>query len=217
MTNKYFNFITDTLQPEKKLLNDLVVEAIQIYGMNVFYIPRTIINKDPLFLEDRLSQFASALPIEMYFENVIGFDGDKNMLSKFGLEIRKNANMLVSVTRFNQEIPVYPTSTAAVNQRPMEGDLIYIPMSHDLWEIKFSEHEMPFYQFGTFFLWRLSIEKYVYSSERITTGVPQIDKIGKDLQDINSVVNNPIEENNPIQDNVDAIIEFNETDPFGDL
>jgi hypothetical protein len=211
-TNKYFNLIDRTLKSEQDLVDQLIVESIKIYGMDVNYIPRTLVNRDPLFLEDRLSLFKQTFPIEMYFENITGFDGDKNMLSKFGLEIRKNANMLVSFSRFKTVRQTDPS----INVRPLEGDLIYIPMTHDLWEIKFVEHEMPFYQLGTFYLWRLSVEKYVYSSERIQTGVPVIDKIGTDLEDLNSVVNNPIAENDPIQETSDVLIDFSETDPFSE-
>src|SRR5210317_2048189 len=132
-TNLYFNNFPKNITSEQLLVEDLVIESLKMYGMDVFYMPRTSRDTvDYLYGEDPLKQYVSALPIEMYLENVTGMDGEGDFISKFGLEIRDEVSLLVSRRRF----------AATVNQtRPNEGDLIYIPLVQNFFEITFVEHE----------------------------------------------------------------------------
>ena len=138
------------------------------------YIPRTIVNKDELFGEDTISKFEGGTQIEMYVESVDGFEGDGDFISKFGLEIRDSISLVVSKKRFVQEI---------ANGRPLEGDLIYFPLTKGLFEIKFVEHENPFYQLGKLYTYKLSCELFQYSQEDLNTGWSDVDTIEDTHQD----------------------------------
>lgn len=175
-TNVYFNnFPTSQITSEQLLVEDLVIEAMQIHGMDVYYLPRgTRDQVDYLFGEDTLKQYVTAYPIEMYLENVTGMDGEQDFISKFGLEIRDEVQLLVSRRRFAATIPLV---------RPLEGDLIYIPLVKNLFEITFVEHENDqamFYTLGrgrggNVYVYGLKLKQYVFSNEVITTGITEID------------------------------------------
>lgn len=165
-TNPYFN--TLGYKNEQNLAEDLVIEVIKIHGMDVHYLPRTIVNKHFAFGEDPISRFMSQKPIEMYLENVNGFEGDQDLITKFGFEVRDNATFIVSKKRFQKETEMV---------RPLEGDLIYFPMTKGLFEIKYVEHETPFYQFGKNYVFKLKTELFQFSEETIETGEDEIDEI----------------------------------------
>ncbi len=175
-TNVYFNpFPTSQITNEQLLVEDLVIEAMQMYGMDVYYLPRSTRDQvDYLYGEDTLKQYVTAYPIEMYLENVTGMDGEQDFISKFGLEIRDELTMLVSRRRWKATVP---------GLRPNEGDLIYIPLVKNLFEITFVEHENDqamFYTLGrgrggNVYLYGLKLKQYVFSSEVISTGVSEID------------------------------------------
>ncbi|SVD87433.1 uncharacterized protein METZ01_LOCUS440287, partial [marine metagenome] len=110
-----------------------------MHGMDVFYIPRTLIKEDPLLDEDVLSKFEVAYEIEMYIKGTEGFGGEGDLVSKFGLDVRDEVIFTVHKDRFE---------LATTKPKPLEGDLIFLPMSKGLFEIKFVEHEQPFYQAG---------------------------------------------------------------------
>lgn len=165
-TNPYFNVIN--AKNEQNLVEDLVIETIKIHGMDVHYLPRTIVNKHFAFGEDPISRFTSQKPIEMYLENVNGFEGDQDLISKFGFEVRDNATFVVSKKRFQKETEMV---------RPLEGDLIYFPLTKGLFEIKYVEHEAPFYQLGKNYVFKLKTELFQYSEETIETGEDSIDDI----------------------------------------
>lgn len=165
-TNHYFNNLRAV--NEQSVIEDLVVESIKIHGMDVFYLPRTLVNKDTLLGEDGLSRFSTTKPIEMYLETVNGFEGDQDLLSKFGLQVKDSATLIVSKKRFQKESGM---------TRPMEGDIIYLPMTRGLFEIKFVEHESPFYQLGKNYVFKLRVELFQFSEETFSTGEPEIDSI----------------------------------------
>jgi hypothetical protein len=178
-TNHYFNpFPSDQITSEQLLIEDLVIESMKIYGMDVYYLPRTSRDQiDYLFGEDTLKQYTTAYSIEMYLENVTGMDGEGDFISKFGLEIRDEVSMLVSRLRFKY-------STGASNLiRPREGDLIFIPLVNNFFEITFVENEQDqamFYTLGrgrggNVYLYALKMKKFVFSDEVVTTGVELID------------------------------------------
>jgi hypothetical protein len=165
---------------EQRLIEDLVIESIKIYGIDVCYIPRTIVKEDFLFGEDVLSEFNHHYMIEMYIKNVDGFGGDGDFLSKFGLEIRDQMVLTVSQRRFHEEIGSDQTTTTNETpgiDRPSEGDLIYFPLNNKLFEVKFVEHEAIFYQMGSLQTYDLTLELFEYSHEQINTGSTIIDGI----------------------------------------
>lgn len=169
-TNPYF---TQGTTSEQFLVEDLIIESLKIYGKEVMYIPRTLISKDDILGEDRLSHFKYAFPIEMYFENIDSFGGQGFMLQKFGLMVEQSATLVVARRRWEQFIGRYGVTT--VPSRPNEGDLIYFPLSKGLFEIKFVQHQDPFYQLGKLYVYKLQVELFQYASERIDTGHKDID------------------------------------------
>jgi hypothetical protein len=184
-TNFYFNnFPKDHITEEQLLIEDLVIEAMQIYGMDVFYLPRTSRDVvDTIYGEDTLKQYINAYPIEMYLENVTGMEGEGDFMSKFGLEIRDEMTLLVSRRRFKY-------STGASNLiRPREGDLVYVPLLQNFFEITFVEHENDqamFYTLGrgrggNVYVYALKLKQYVFSDEVVDTGVTEVDEQVFDL------------------------------------
>jgi hypothetical protein len=169
-TNVYFSQGT---RNEQSLIEDLIIESLRIYGNEVMYIPRTLVSKDEILGEDRLSQFKSAFPIEMYFENVDSFGGQGAFIQKFGLMVEQSATLVVARRRWEQFVGRYGVTT--IPTRPNEGDLIYFPLSKGLFEIKFVQHQDPFYQLGKLYVYKLQIELFQYASEFIDTGVPAVD------------------------------------------
>ena len=173
-TNQYFNFYTNT--EEQSLTNDLIVESLQIYGHDVRYLPREYTHVDDIFNEVRNSSFTNEFTIEMYIQGVDGFGGDGDLLSKFGVEIRDTQTFVVANTRFEEE-----ATTASIGfTKPREGDLIYMPLTDQLMEIKHVEDEEVYYQLGKTYVYRLSTEFFEYSEEEFDTGVADIDDIQTD-------------------------------------
>jgi len=177
-TNLYFNNYAFT--QEQNLIENLIIESIKIYGIEVFYLPRTLVKEDYLFGEDVLSKFENAYPVEMYIKSVDGFQGDGDFLSKFGLEIRDEMVLTVSRRRFGEELAVSDTTPVDEDQgvaRPAEGDLLYFPLNGKIFEVKFVEHEAIFYQMGSLQTYDLTLELWEYSHEELNTGIPDIDAI----------------------------------------
>jgi hypothetical protein len=169
-TNVYF---THGTRNEQYLVEDLIIESLRMYGNEVMYIPRTLVSKDNILGEDRLSKFKSAFPIEMYFENVDSFGGQGAFIQKFGLMVEQSATLVVARRRWDQFIGRY--GATQLPNRPNEGDLIYFPLSKGLFEIKFVQHQDPFYQLGKLYVYKLQVELFQYASEAIDTGIAAID------------------------------------------
>jgi hypothetical protein len=169
-TNVYFSQGTKN---EQYLVEDLIIESLKIYGQEMFYIPRTLISKDEILGEDRLSQFKNAFPIEMYFENVDSFAGQGAFIQKFGLMMEQSATLVVARRRWDQLVGRYKKTQIPI--RPNEGDLLYFPLTKGLFEIKFVQHQDPFYQLGKLYVYKLQVELFQYASEFIDTGVADID------------------------------------------
>lgn len=170
--NAYFSH---GIRNEQILIEDIIVESLSIYGQDFYYIPRKLVAKDEILGEDRLSEFKTAYPIEMYMENVEGFEGQGAFIQKFGLMMEQTATLVMARRRWEQLIgrfdqPILPN-------RPCEGDLIYYPLSKGLFEIKFVQHQDPFYQLGKLYIYKLQIELFQYASEHIDTGVSEIDAV----------------------------------------
>lgn len=168
--NVYFSHGTKN---EQYLMEDLIIEAISIWGSDFYYIPRTLVAKDEILGEDRLSKFKTAYPIEMYLETVDGFEGQGAFIQKFGLMMEQSATLTVARRRWDQLVGQY--GQTQLPNRPCEGDLLYFPLTNGLFEIKFVQHQDPFYQLGKLQVYKLSVELFQYSSENIDTGLREID------------------------------------------
>jgi hypothetical protein len=174
-TNVYFDTGT---KPEQHLYEDLMIEQLKIYGQDVFYIPRTLVKEDSLFGEDTLSKFGDAYLIEMYFENVEGYEGEKEIMSKFGLQMNEDVTFVVARRRFEQLVS--HDSNLIVKTRPNEGDLVYFPKVKKIFEISFVDHDDPFYQVHNIPAFKLKCKTFEYSSEDLDTGITEIDAIETD-------------------------------------
>ena len=171
-TSVYFDKGTNN---EQKLYEDLIVEQLKVFGHDVYYLPRTLIKEDTLFGEDVLSKFDDAYGIEMFMEQVEGYGGEKELVSKFGLEIRDEATFVVSRRRWISLIGA--DSNLIVSTRPNEGDLIYFPRLQKLFEINFVDHDDPFFQVDNVPVYKLYCSTFEYSSEQLDTGITAIDAI----------------------------------------
>ena len=169
-TNVYFSTGTTS---EQKLYEDLIIEQLKIYGQDVYYLPRKLANKDTIFGEDPASSFDDSYIIEMYVDNTDGYMGEQEIIKKFGLELRDDIKCTVSKLRW--ETLISNNSDLQNTLRPNEGDLVYFPTTKALFEIQFVEHEQPFYQQSALPVYKLSCTKFEYSSERIDTGIAEID------------------------------------------
>ena len=163
------------------LLEDLIVEAISIYGIDVYYVPRKLNNYDSIYGADDQSSYDQAIPICMYLESYNGFGGDGNFMSKFGLEIRDQTTWSVAMRVFSEAV-----STLTNQVRPNEGDLIYFPLNQKCFQIKFVDKFQMFYQLGQLYTWKMTCELFEYSNEVFDTGIPEIDAL-QTLFDTNSL------------------------------
>ena len=160
-------------EQEKRLYEDLIVEGLKIYGHDVYYLPRTIVNKDLILGEDVASKFDSAHLVEMYMETTEGFAGEQELVSKFGLEIREDTTFMVAKRTFDNYVD--DNVDLVVEGRPNEGDIIYMPLMNSFFEIQFVEDQEPFFQLGQLPVYKLRVTRWEYSSERLDTGVDVMD------------------------------------------
>ncbi len=171
-TSVYFS---GAVKSEQDLYEDLVTESIKIFGQDVVYIPRERISEDAL-LNEEWAQYTQAYPVEMYLENVEGFEGDGNLLGKFGLEIRDQANFVVTKRRWDEAVGSIAVGAAA-KDKPAEGDLIYMTMTSRLFEIKYVEPKAPFYQLQDLQSYTMTAELFEYNDQHFDTGWDEIDAI----------------------------------------
>ena len=172
-TNFYFNNFNSSM--EKQLVEDLLVESIKMYGNDVYYLPRTIKNKDELYGADTVSEYNTQYMIEMYIKSVDGFEGDGVFLSKFGLEMRDQITLSVAIKAFNDEVGQYEGLT-----RPRESDLIWFtlnPNRPQLYSIKYVNDRSIFYQLGGMQVYDIICELFEYSGEKLNTGIADIDAL----------------------------------------
>lgn len=227
---------------EQQLVEDLIVEAIRIYGKDVYYLPRTVVNYKQLYGEDNISQYNQACLIEMYPKNPMGFAGQGDLMSKFGIYINDTITFTVSKRVFMDEI-----GTPNNFPRPREGDLIYFPINKKIFVIEHVEHEAIFYQMGTLQTYDLQCELWEYSNEQFNTGILEIDLIQQafsfaitefsmlaedgqftiaDEQGFPFIreeyvfgqqVGPYLEDNDIIETESNTILDFSETNPFGEV
>ena len=158
---------------EKKLYEDLIIEGLKIHGHDVYYLPRTLVNQDLILGEDTLSKFDDSYLIEMYVETTEGLAGEQELINKFGLEIREETTFMLSKRRWNDAVD--SVHTMIKEGRPNEGDIIYYPLLNKFFEISFVEDQEPFFQLGNLPVYKLRARTWEYSSEKLDTGVTDID------------------------------------------
>lgn len=168
----YFNNFNNV--HEQGLVEDLIIEAIQIYGYNVMYLPRTGNTPDIIFNEDSSSEYDAAYQVEMYIKSYDGYDGDGAFLSKFGIEVRNQLNLTVAIKTFVRQVGRTINTT-----RPLEGDLIYFALDNKLFVIKKVNKYDVFYQSGSLQSYDLTCEVFEYSGEKLNTGIAAVDAIEK--------------------------------------
>ena len=173
-TNFFFNNFNNS--QEQNLLESLIIEAISIYGEQMYFIPRNINNFDQLYTADDQSSYTQTYAVPIYIENINGFTGDGNFMSKFGFEIRDQVTFSIAQRVFSEEVGVY---TKLI--RPREGDLLYFPLNNKCFQIKFVDKFEMFYQLGKLYTWKMTCELFEYSDEIFNTGIPAIDSMQQNL------------------------------------
>lgn len=175
-TNHYFQSgLPMGRSSEQLLIEDIIIECLKIYGFDVFYMPRQTVAEDLILTEDPLNSYNSAYPLEMYMSNVTGFEGEGDLLTKFGVEIRDTATFIVSKRRWEEVIA--KSGDAQLTTRPAEGDVLYFPLTKSYFEIRRVEAKDPFFQVGKLYVYKLECEMMQFSSERVDTGIEEIDTI----------------------------------------
>lgn len=243
-TNFYFQSgIPGGRSSEQLLVEDLIIECLKIYGFDVYYIPRKAVNEDLILGEDNLAKYDLAYPLEMYLQNTNGFEGDGDLMTKFGVEIRDSATFIVARRRWDEVIG--RTGESVLQTRPTEGDVLYFPLTKAFFEIKFVESKDPFFQVGKLYVYKLECELLQYSSEKFNTGIADIDETtaerSLDVNEFNLLLENndrmlleyfapssvilesyevrdilPNAQNEDFKDNID-VLDFTETNPFGEI
>lgn len=176
-TSPYFNNYPGTITSEQLLFEDLVIESIQVYGSDVYYLPRnTLSEMDNLYGEDPAKYFDAAYGLEAYVGSIMGFEGQSEFFTKFGLEIRDPMKIIIARRTFNRYVPGL--------KRPREGDLVWMPQLTNMFEITAVEEEKDFYSLGRrppfYYFYQINIELYKFSNERFRTGIRDIDQFGSD-------------------------------------
>ena len=174
-TNHYFNHY-GTNTPDQRLVESIVIESIKSFGIDVHYMPRTEVNTDAIFGEDRISKFEDARMVEVYIKSIDGFEGDGTFVSNFGLEVRDQITFTISRRRFID----LNFETGNRDKEPLEGDLIFFPLSDSLFEIKHVQDTNVFYQMGGLQTFDLVCELFEYADEAIDTGIDELDKIERE-------------------------------------
>ena len=176
MLNPYFQ---QGARTEQNLLQDLINEQLKMYGVEVHYLPRKYVTENTVIREVIQSTFDDAYPIEAYVENVDGYGDNPTLLSKFGIQATNELNLIISKERWENYIqPLIKNETnVKLSTRPKEGDLVYFPLGDRLFEIKYVEHERPFYQLQKNYVYELRCELFRLEDELIDTGIDEIDDV----------------------------------------
>ena len=181
-------FFVQGTSNEQSLIQDLINEQLRMYGVEVYYLPRTYLTTNTVIEEVIQSSFEDAYPIEAYVQNYEGYDDNTTLLSKFGIQSSQEMTFIISKERFENYITPLTEGKAnlKLTSRPKEGDIIYMPLGDRMFEIKFVEHEKPFYQLQKNYVYELRCELFRYEDEVIDTGVEEIDDtlVGSDTDGI---------------------------------
>jgi hypothetical protein len=220
-TNTFFNNYAQV--QEQTLIDDLIIESIKIYGVDIIYISRAIKGRDTIFNEDDFPEYNETFEFEAYVKSMEGFEGEGDFLSKFGLEIRDTLTLTVANRTFERHV----TREVVDLVRPREGDLIYFPLNEKMFEIKYVEHESIFYQMGQTQIYDMQCELLEYSNQRFNTGRTNIDDYfaayNTDIiVDANNATLSALAATDDNSMNLDfeieadGIIDFSEVDPFSE-
>ena len=174
-------FFLQGAQSEQRLIQDLINEQLTIFGVEVTYIPRKYVEKSTIIEEVRSSKFDDNFSLEAYVNTYEGYSGAGDVLTKFGVSLRDEVVLTVSKERFEDFISpflsVMPSDEVEVISRPREGDLVYFPLGQRLFEVKFVEHEKPFYQLGKLYVYELQCELFEYEDEIFDTSIDELDEV----------------------------------------
>ena len=217
-TNAFFRNIDNT--NEQNLIDDLVIESIQIYGLDVKFVTRLHSNVDKILNEDDLPTFDNYYDFEVYIKNVDGFEGEGDFLSKFGLQIRDSITFTVAIRTFER----FVTREKDTRKGPLEGEMIFLPLNGKMYKIQHVEHESIFYQSGSLQVYDMRCELAEYSGETFNTGYYEIDNYFEDIDTSANTVTtltnlantDPISQNVFFESQGDDIIDFSEMDPFSE-
>ncbi len=171
--NPFFTSNWNATSAEHKLLQDLTTEVVQLFGRDFYYLPRDLVAFDKLYGEDKLSAFTRYYPLEFYLDSNLTYEGQQEIISKFGFEVRDEMTLTVSKARFNVEV----ASKEPGMPRPREGDLLYMPLDKSLFEITYANNEAVFYELGRIFTYQVKCKRFELASETFDTGVNVIDNI----------------------------------------
>lgn len=162
---------------EQSLIQDLINEQLKIYGVEIYYLPRKYITSNSVIKEVIESEFSNAFPIEAYVDTYDGYGGIGTLMSKFGIQELDELIITISKERFENYISplIKGLDNIKLSTRPKEGDLIYFPLGDRLFEIKYVEHEKPFYQLQKNYVYQLTCELFRYEDEVIDTNIDSID------------------------------------------
>jgi hypothetical protein len=219
-TNVFFNNYNNF--NEQNLIDDLVIESIRIYGVDVIYVTRSLGAVDQILNEDDLPIYDQIFEFEAYVKNVDGFEGEGDFLSKFGLQIRDSITFSVAFRTFQK----YVTKENFEKVRPLEGDIIYFPLNEKMFEIKHVEHESVFYQMGALQVYDIKCDLIEYSGQRFQTGRYDIDNYFKSINTEIFTSNtdtlaklsdiDPAAKNLFFEQEANSIVDFTELDPFSE-
>jgi hypothetical protein len=170
-TNPY---ISQTHRPEQNLYEDILIESIKFYGQDIYYLPRELVEREEIFLDSIQSKFSDAYKVEVYIENTDAFDGEGDLFTKFGIELRDQATFVIARRRWQELIGDRLTEK---HFRPREGDVIFLPLTQSLFEVKKVETESPFYQLSQLPQFRMQCELFEFSDEDFDTGIETIDQV----------------------------------------
>ena len=168
---------------EQRLVQDLINEQLKIYGVEVFYMPRKFVGTDDVMKENIVARFDDSFALEAYVQNYEGFAGSGDLMTKFGVRTTDELTLVISRERYEDFVSVFyqdGNEETKLTSRPKEGDLIYFPLSDSLFEVKFVEHEQPFYQLGKLYMYQLTCELYEYEDAVIDTSIEEIDNNAED-------------------------------------
>lgn len=173
------SFFLQGSSSEQRLVQELINEQLKMFGIEIVYIPRKFVRKETILKEISSSKFDESFSIEAYLDNYDGYTGQGDILTKFGVSLKDELSLIISRERFETFIGHFLSTTNStefeLSSRPREGDLVYFPLGKRLFEVKFVEHESPFYQLGKLYVYQLKCELFEYEDEVIDTSISEID------------------------------------------
>lgn len=213
--NQYFDLLN--VQSEKDLEEDLFIESIEAFGVEVWYLPRTLINVEQLYYEPQQVIFESAKKIDVYLKESMGFVGGGDILTKFGIQIRDECTLQTSVRKFRESFVNIPDY-----HNPHEGDLIVLILDNEpanlkrmYFQIKFIQDEAMFYPLGRMIMYEFSVELFDLAGELFRTGNAEIDSINKNYPVSNVATTSP-DDTATIESRKNSVIDWGEDNPFSE-